>query len=172
MLLSARAPADMQEPRADSDGMDCPALLDLQGNFVSSFLLEPAAAEPHNASPYPYAAYQPDSSRLLTRLTQRLALDVHTRKQGHDAYASSSSDADGESGGAPQRAAKAVIRVHNAKDAKAPDKASAMPAPAHDARIDAVDGRQRAKVKKFLTSLIDEEELDGFVVDDSAEVSE
>ena len=172
MLSSPRAPADVQEPLADSDGIDCPALLDLEGNFVSSFISEPAPAEPHNASPYPYAAYQLDSSRLLTRLTQRLALDVHIRKQGHDAYASSSSDADGESGGALQRAAKAATRLHNAKDAKAPGKASSIPAPARDARIDAVDGRQRAKVKKFLTSSIDEEELDGFVVDDNAEVSE
>jgi hypothetical protein len=163
-------PGGTHQPQTDIDDFDCPALLDLEGNFIASFLCDAVPNEPLDASPYPYASYQPDSSRVLTRLTQRLVLDINTRKQGHDAYASSSSDDEGEMQGCPPLAAKAKVGGSSAQSARAAGKMTSATRPE---RAVTVEERHRTKAKMHLAASVDdEEELDGFVVDDDAEVSE
>jgi hypothetical protein len=172
MQSPPRAPDGDYQLQADGEDVSCPALLDLEGNFISLFLRDPAPTESLDASPYPYSSHQLDTSRVLTRLTQRLVLDINTRKQGHDAYASSSSDADGETEARKSRAAKSVVGGSIAKDARSSGKAAAVPAALRHEHTAAAEGRRRTKSKKHLTSSEDDEELDGFVVSDNAEVSE
>ena len=171
MFSPARVDDIDQDMVADDDVSNYPALLDLEGNFISSFLGGQWPAEQDDASPFPFSSLHPDSSRTLTRLTQRLILDINTRKLGHDAYASSSSDADEEISGNFARSAKAGGVGSGAKDAR---KASKTKTASADARVQRSmsGGERRTKVKKSIVSPADDEELDGFVVPDGDVLSE
>ena len=174
MHASPRAAIDMQQSHDDEDALDCPALLDLEGNFISSFLCDAAPVEPEQSSPYPYASNQPDSSRTLTRLTQRLVLDVSTRKQGGDAYVSSSSDAEEGVAGSFDRHVQVSDGLSGAKEARAVvRKIKAVPSDGWDERHTAGETRRRTKLKKPSATSSDELESDKrFVRSDHESISE
>lgn len=174
MLSSPRSAADDQEPFPDSDDVSCPALLDLEGNFISSFLCGHSPSEPRDAPPYPYASQHPDASRTLTRLTQRLVLDLAARKLGHDAYASSSSDSDEARTGGFGSTAKGEVRDRGSgsKFAKLASKSQSATVAIRAQRPAPSAAPLRAKAAKMAASSSEEEELDGFVRSDGDEISE
>jgi hypothetical protein len=169
--LSQRA--DAHEQQLDDDELNFPAILDLEGNFISLFLGDASISEPDSMSPFPFASIQPDASRNLTRLTQRLALDLHTRKLGHDAYASSSSDAEEDIPGNFVGVSKVHGKESSAKgNASGGSKAKDGAKTSRDGRVGSDDARLGAKLKKSSHVLTDEQELDGFVVADGEVLSE
>jgi hypothetical protein len=158
--------------RSDDDALNCPTLLDLEGSFISSFICDPLPTEQYGMSPFPFASFHPDSSRTLTRLTQRLALDIHTRKLGHDAYASSSSEAEESVSDSFARTTKVNGKDSGAKDAKAASKAKAATTASRGERLMSGEVRHGTKPKKSSGALTDEQELYGFVVPDGDVLSE
>ncbi len=175
MLSSPRSDADDQDPFPDSDDISCPALLDLEGSFVSSFLCGNSPSEPRDAPPYPYASQQPDASRTLTRLTQRLVLDLAARKLGHDAYASSSSDSDEARASATGSAVKGGVRDRGSgsKVAKLASKAQSAAVAIRGQRLAPAAAPSRATTARgTAASSSEDEELDGFVRSDGDAISE
>jgi hypothetical protein len=173
MYSPLRAGAHDMEQRSDDDALNCPALLDLEGSFISSFISDPLPTEQYGTSPFPFSSLHPDSSRTLTRLTQRLALDTHTRKLGHDAYASSSSDADESISGSFTRATKVNGKDPGAKDTtKAASKSKAVSMASRGERLMSGEVRRGSKSKQSSDALTDEQELHGFVVPDGDVLSE
>jgi hypothetical protein len=170
MFSPVRADAIDPYVVADDDASNYPELVDLEGNFIASFLVGPPS-EHDDAPPFPCSSLYPESSRTLTRLTQRLILDINTRKLGHDAYASSSSDADQDISGNFARSAKAGGEGSGAKDARRASKTKPAFADARVQRSMPWDAR-RTKVKKSIVAPADDEELDGFVVPDGDVLSE
>lgn len=178
MLSSPRSDADDQDPFPDSDDTSCPALLDLEGSFISSFLCGNSPSEPRDAPPYPYASQQPDASRTLTRLTQRLVLDLAARKLGRDAYASSSSDSDEARASGTGSAVKGGVRDRGSgsKAAKLASKAQsatvAIRGQRHAPAAAPAAAPSRATTARTAASSSEDEELDGFVRSDGDEISE
>jgi hypothetical protein len=171
MFSPARAHAADQDMAADDDASSCPALVDLESEFISSFLGDPSPADQDDALPFPCTSFHPESSRTLTRLTQRLILDINTRKLGHDAYASSSSDADEDISRNFARSAKVGGEGSGAKDARRASKTKPAFADSRVERSMPGDAR-RTKAKKSIVAAADDEELDGFVVPDGDVLSE
>lgn len=174
MLSSPRSDADDQNPFPDSDDISCPALLDLEGSFISSFLCGNSPSEPRDAPPYPYASQQPDASRTLTRLTQRLVLDLAARKLGHDAYASSSSDSDEARASGTGSAVKGGVRDRGSgsKVAKLASKAQSATVAIRGQRHAPAAAPSRARTATTAASSSEDKELDGFVRSDGDEISE
>jgi hypothetical protein len=173
MISSPRSAADDQEPFPDSDDASCPALLDLEGNFISSFLCGNSPSEPRDALPYPYASQQPDASRTLTRLTQRLVLDLAARKLGHDAYASSSSDSDEARASGVDSAVKGGARDRGggSKVAKLASKAQSATVAIRERPAPGA-APPRDRTTRMAASSSEDEELDGFVRSDGDDISE
>jgi hypothetical protein len=171
------SPADSQPLQAD-DSICFPSIFELEGNFISSILSDPSPSNPQSLLPYPYACILPDASRTLTRLTQRVVLDVSTRKQGPDAYASSSTDAEEAASSSFYRSAQ-VERKGGAKMAATASACSAAaavasattPAPS-SVSYSACESRRGIRLKKSVVVISSDEELDGFVRPDSSDVSE
>jgi hypothetical protein len=169
--LSRRA--DDHEQQSDDDELNFSTLLDLEGNFISLFLGDASPSEPDSMSPFPFASVQPDASRTLTRLTQRLALDINTRKLGHDAYASSSSDAEEDISSSFVGVSKVHGKESSTKgNASGGSKSKDGAKAARDGRVGSDEARLGTKLKKSSVVLTDEQELDGFVVADGEVLSE